>query len=117
MDDSLLRAEPAELRVVGELAGEGSEILGQRAECAVDDVAGEIARCLNDKVGAATEREGKTVAFERGVGLKDAIGSRVVGIFVDGVRANVFARGGKAQINDANTGDEDLVQGWQAFPS
>ena len=88
VDDSLFGAEPAELRVVGELAGEGAEVVGDGAEGAVDDVAGEVADGLDDEIGAAAEGEGEAVAFEGGVGFEDAIGGGVVGVFVDGVGAD-----------------------------
>ena len=110
VDDAFFGAEPAELGVVGELAGEGAEVVGDGAEGAVDDVAGEIADGLDDEVGAAAEGEGEAVAFEAGVGLEDAVGGGVVGIFVDGVGADLLAGGGEAQVDDADAGDKDFVQ-------
>ncbi len=110
MDDSLFRAKPAELGVVGELAGEGAEVVGDGAEGAIDDVAGEIANGLDDEVGTAAKGEGEAVAFEPGVGLEDAIGGGVVGVFVDGVGADLLAGGREAQVDDADAGDEDFAQ-------
>ena len=75
-----------------------------------DDVAGEVLERLDARVGAAAEGEGEAVAFERGVGLEDAVGGGVVGVFVDGVGADLLARGGKAEIDDADAGDQDFVQ-------
>ena len=50
------------------------------------------------------------MTFERRVGLEDAIGRGVVGVFVDGVGADLLAGGGKSQVDDAHAGDEDLAQ-------
>ncbi len=110
VNHSFFGTEPAELSVVGELAGEGAEVVGDGAECAVDDVAGEITDGLDDEVGAAAESEGEAVAFEGGVGLEDAIGGGVIGVFVDGVGTDLLAGGGKAQVDDAHAGDEDFAQ-------
>ena len=107
VDDAFFGAEPAELGVVGELAGEGAEVVGDGAEGAVDDVAGEVFEGLDDEVGAAAEGEGEAVAFEGGVGFEDAVGGGVVGVFVDGVGADVLAGGGEAEIDDADGGDGD----------
>ena len=115
MDDAFFGAEPAELGVVGEEAVEGTEVVGDRAEGAVDYVAGEVFEGLDDEVGAAAEGEGEAVAFERGVGLEDAIGGGVVGIFVDGVGADLLTRGREAEVDDADAGDQDFVQVW-GFP-
>src|ERR1700733_755867 len=110
MDDSLFGAEPTELSVVGELAGEGAEVVGDGAEGAVDDVAGAVADGPPDEVGAAAEGEGKAMACERGVGFEDAVGGGVVGVDVDGVGADVVAGGGKTQVDDTDGGDLNLVQ-------
>ena len=110
MDDAFLGAEPAELGVVGEQAVEGAEVGGDGVEGAVDDVAGEVFEGLDDEVSAAAEGEGEAVAFEGGVGLEDAVGGGVVGVFIDGVGADVLAGGGKAEVDDADAGDQDFVQ-------
>ena len=47
----------------------------------------------------------RAVAFEGGVGLEDAVGGGVVGVFVDGVGADLPPRGGEAEIDDADVGD------------
>ena len=89
MDDTFFGAEPAELGVVGELAVEGAKVVGDGAEsAALMTYAGEVFEGHDDEVGAATEGEGEAVAFEGGVGLEDAVGGGVVGVFVDGVGAD-----------------------------
>ena len=98
------------MRVIGKLAGEGTEVVGDGAEGAVDDVAGEVADGLDDEIGAATEGEGEAMTFEGRVGLEDAIGSGVVRILIDCVGADVVAGGGEAQIDDADAGDKNFVQ-------
>jgi hypothetical protein len=50
------------------------------------------------------------VAFKGGVGFKNAVRSGVVGIFVDGVGADLLAGGGEAEIDDSYVGDGDGVQ-------
>ncbi len=110
VDDAFLGAQPAELSVVDELASEGAQVVGDGRESAVDYVAGEIFEGLNDQVGAAAKSEGEAVALEGGVGLEDAVGGGVVGVFVDGVGADVVAGGGKTEIDYADAGDEDFVQ-------
>jgi len=43
--------------------------------------------------------------------FKDAVRRGVIRIFVDGVRADVLTRGRKSQVDNANTGNQNLVQG------
>ena len=50
------------------------------------------------------------MAFERGVGLEDAVGSGVVGVFIDGVRAYLLAGGWETEIDDADAGNQDFIQ-------
>jgi hypothetical protein len=111
VDDAFFGAEPAELRVVGELAAEGAEVVGDRAEGAIDNVAREVLERLDDEICAAAEGEGESVAFEAVVGFEDAVGGGVVGVLVNGVGADLLARGWEAEIDDADFGDEDFVQG------
>ncbi len=59
-------------------------------------------RAMTTEFGAAAEGEGEAVAFEAGVGLEDAVGGGVVGIFVDGVGADAVRARWETEIDDAD---------------
>ncbi len=91
VNDALLRAEPAELALVGELPGEGDEVFGDGTEPPPGDELRQILEGHDAKLGAAPQREGEAMTFEPGIGGEDAVGGGVVWIFIDRVGANAFA--------------------------
>jgi len=84
--------------------------LRARARSAELDEAGEVTDDDAPEVGAAAEGEGEAEAAEVVIRFENAIGGGVVRIFVDGVGADAFARGGKAEIDDADAGDAQFSQ-------
>ena len=105
VDDAFFGAEPAELGVGDEGAGEGGEVGGETFEGAADEGAGEELDCGDAEFGTAAEGEGEAVAFEGGVGFEDAVGGGVVGVGVDGVGADLEAGGREAQVDGADGRD------------
>ncbi len=91
VDDTFFGAEPAELGVAGDFEEEGTEVVGDGRKSAADDLGGEVFEGSGDELGAAAEGEGEAVAGEGGVGFEDAVGGGVVGVFVDGVGADLVA--------------------------
>jgi len=110
VDDAFFRAEPAELRVAGELTAEGAEVVGDGAEDAALDGARKVAKGLTAELGSAAQRKGEAEAAEALVGFEDAVGSGVVRILVDGVGADAFPGGGKAEVDDLNASDAKVGQ-------
>jgi len=110
VDDAFFGAEPAELRVAGEFAAEGAEVVGDGAEGAALDGAREVAEGFTAELGAAAQCEGEAEAAEVVVGFEDAVGGGVVRIFVDGVGADAFPGGGKAEVDSLDAGDAKVSQ-------
>ena len=50
------------------------------------------------------------MAFERGVGLEDAVGGGVIGVLIDGIGAYLLAGGRETEVYDADAGDQDFIQ-------
>ena len=53
VDNAFFRAEPAELRIAGEFAAEGAEVVGDGAEGAALDGAREVAKGFAAELGSA----------------------------------------------------------------
>ena len=111
---ALLGAEPAQLRVMGELAVQRAEIgrgTGRRAPDHVrahrfDGGCHDLVAASDGEAEAMALDEG-SVCFraERGIGTQDDIGGGVVGIGVHGVRAVQLLRGRKADVVDLEVRD------------
>ncbi len=111
VNDSLFRAEPAELRVAGELAAERAEVVRDGAERAAGCVTRQIADGIAAEIVAVTAGEGEAEAAQAVIRLENAVGCGIIGIFVDRVRTDAFPRSGKAKIDDTDVGDAELSQG------
>jgi len=111
VNDSLFRAEPAELRVAGELLAERAEIVRDGAERAAGGVPRQIADGIAAQIVAVTAGKGETEAAQVAIRFEDAISGGIVGIFVNRVRTDAFPRSGKAKIDDTDVGDAELSQG------
>ena len=87
--DALLGAEPAQLRVVDELAGERAHRVEDRLDLAADEVRGDRLDRGELHLVAAADREDEAVALVAVVGIGDdaQVGRRVVGVRVHGVGA------------------------------
>src|SRR5580698_6176214 len=111
VDDTLFRAEPAKLRIAGELTAEGAQIVRDGAERATGYVTGQIADGIAAEIVAVTAGKGEAETAQALVRFEDAVGSGIVGIFIDRVRADAFPRSGKAQVDDADVGNAEISQG------
>ena len=110
VDDALIRAEPAQLGVAGELKGKGVEVPGDVAELPAFHERREVVEGADDDVGAPAEREGEAVAFHARRGFEDAVGGGIVGVGVHGIGADVLARGREADVKDPHPLDQSAVQ-------
>src|SRR5699024_11105622 len=82
VDHALLGAEPAQLRIAGEGAGEWAEPFGQVVDVDADDVVGQGVDRGDADLVAPTDREREAVALEVTVGLENDVGGGVVRIGV-----------------------------------
>src|ERR1700761_4243010 len=112
MNNALFRTEPTELAVVGQLATESSHVCCNRFKCSVFDESREVLKRKDTQLVATAEGEGQTVTLQSVVCLEDAVCGRIVGIFVDCVRADVAPGGRKAEIYDTNVGNDGLTHFW-----
>ena len=105
VDDALLRPEPAQLRVAGERPPERRRGGDDLVEVAADHQRLEGANRRDAHFVAAADREREAVPLETAVGLKDHVGSGVVGILVNCVRPVASERGRKSEIDNLQSGD------------
>ena len=110
VDNALFRAEPAELRVAGQFAGECGKVLGDAAQRTAFDEAKEVFERGDAQLGPATERERQAVALEFRICRQDAVGGGVVGILIYSVGADRETGRREAQVDGASAGDGDLGQ-------
>lgn len=104
---ALLRAQPAQLGVVGEQPVEGAEITGHTVHPAPDDIGSEGPDRGGDDVVAAADREAEAVPRQVAGRIRTEydIGGGVVGVGIHGVRAVELLRGRKADVVDLDLGD------------
>ena len=104
VDDALLRADPAQLRVLGEAVVEAAEVGGDLLELAADHEPLEGAGGGDADLGAVAVREGEAVARVRAVRLEGHVDGGVVAD-VQGVGAVHLPGGGEAHVAGAQGGD------------
>ena len=88
MNDTLLRADPAQLAVGDEAAPEPAHVTDDPIEAAADHERLERAGGCDAHLGAATAREGQPVALDPVVciGAENDVGSRVIRVGVHRIR-------------------------------
>ena len=74
VNDALLRAKPAELAVVGQLAAEGSHVCGERLKRSAFDETREVLKGQDTQLVSTAQGEGQAIAFKSIVRLEDAVG-------------------------------------------
>ena len=94
MNHTLLGAEPPELRVTDEPAPNAAQVIDEIVKRNPDDMRSERLDRADAHLGPAADREGQPMTGELVgmVGLEHHIGSRVVRVEVDGVRAGAAPR-------------------------
>src|SRR6185503_11206612 len=105
VDDAFLRAEPAELRVAGQVAPERRRRRHDVVERAADHERLVGADRAGADLVAAADGEGEAVAFEPRVRVQDDVGGGIVGIGVDGIGAGLRQRRRKTEVDDLQAGD------------
>src|SRR3982751_5990017 len=105
VDDTLLGAEPAQLRITREGAPERRRMIEDLVDIAPDDEWGKGADRGGADFVAAPDGEGEPVALGTGVGVQDDVGGGVVRIGVDRVGAVAGQRSREAQVDDLETGN------------
>ncbi len=106
VDHALLRSQPAELRIVDEIATDGPEVTEHGVEVAPREPRGErLDRRALDLV-AAPDREGEPMPGQSvDVGTDDQVRRRVVRVSVHRVRTVEHQRCGEAQVERLDGGD------------
>ncbi len=100
VDDALLRAEPAQLRVGDQAPPQSSEVCHELLDVRSDDVGEEGVDRGDAHLGAAADCERQAVAFEtlRVIRFEGDVGRGVVRIGVHRVRARATPGGGKPDV-------------------
>ncbi len=91
VDDAFFWADPAQLRIAGDMPPERTHVTGERFERAADDQRFQRFDRGDTQFIATPDGEGQAMAGERAVGVQDDVGRRVIGIGIHRVRAVAIA--------------------------
>ncbi len=110
---ALLRAQPAQLRIVGEVPVQRAEVGRGPGHRTPDQIGPQCLDGGRHPLVAAPDGETEAMALDiataaatvRGIGSQDDVGGRVVGVGVHGVRAVQLFRGRKTDVVDLEVRD------------
>ena len=105
VDDALVRAEPAQLRVVGDRTPERAHVVGEVAQAAPHHQRGQRLDGRAAQVVAGADGERHPVALVRPVGVQHDIGGGVVGVRVVGIRPVEELGRARPQVVRGHSGD------------
>ena len=105
VDHTFLRAQPAQLPVVGQAAPEAAHVVDDGVEVTPHDERRQLIDGCAAQVVAAADGEGEPVSFVFTVGVQHDVGDRVVGVLMDGVGAGQGQRCPCSQVVGAMGGD------------